>query len=562
MLAITPGGAVNNHREHNMNDLIKQFGTTFMPIYFTIAENEIGLLFNHKTFDRVLTTGHHRLSRFRNEYTLQTYTLSSTPNLQQSPEILQLAEKYPAAFADILQPISTTTNQIALIRHKNTLFDVQLPACERFIWKSATAADIELLNIENGAALSPELWTQIRQNPHIHKRLDSRTLLTSITVPAQHIALHYIDQAFTRILPAGKYAWWTPDSTMTFTLIDLQNQDQIHEDSEIPYLAKKYPQHFHDTLHLIHTNENQIALAECNGILFDALPPAFDGYLWRNDDAYHIDILEIEDTAPIERKHWQRIQQSDNVSAVLNSHDLITTATVPAQHLGLLYINQQFTQTYSAGEYAWWTLGSKIDMLTIDLRLQNMDVSGQEILTKDRVSIRLNLLATWQITDAEKLILQVKNYNDYLYREMQLALRTVVATKTLDELLADKNLLNDEIKHIVLPIAAEQGIAVHSVGVKDVILPGDMKDILSQVVAAQKQAEANNIKLREETQSTRSLHNTAKMMENNPMLLRLKELEALEKITTRINQLNVYGGLHEVMHNLIQLNSHPDDKES
>ena len=80
-----------------------------------------------------------------------------------------------------------------------------------------------------------------------------------------------------------------------------------------------------------------------------------------------------------------------------------------------------------------------------------------------------------------------------------------------------------------------------------------MKMILAQVVEAQKMAEANLIRRREETQATRSLHNTAKVMEGNSTLLRLKELEVLEKITTQINTLNVYGGLDGVMNDMVRL---------
>lgn len=91
-----------------------------------------------------------------------------------------------------------------------------------------------------------------------------------------------------------------------------------------------------------------------------------------------------------------------------------------------------------------------------------------------------------------------------------------------------------------------------SVGVKDIILPGDMKTILNQVVEAEKSAEANLIKRREETAATRSLYNTAKLMEGNPTLMRLKELEVLEKITERIGNINVYSGLEGVMKDLVK----------
>lgn len=81
---------------------------------------------------------------------------------------------------------------------------------------------------------------------------------------------------------------------------------------------------------------------------------------------------------------------------------------------------------------------------------------------------------------------------------------------------------------------------------KDVILPGEMKEILNRVVEAEKVAQANLIKRREETAATRSLLNTARLMDENPTLMRLKELETLEKVTAKIDKLTVYGGLEGV----------------
>ena len=88
-------------------------------------------------------------------------------------------------------------------------------------------------------------------------------------------------------------------------------------------------------------------------------------------------------------------------------------------------------------------------------------------------------------------------------------------------------------------------------GVKDVILPGEMKTILNQVVEAEKVAQANLIRRREETAATRSLLNTARLMEENPTLLRLKELETLEKVTEKVGKLTVYGGLEGVLKNMV-----------
>jgi regulator of protease activity HflC (stomatin/prohibitin superfamily) len=100
---------------------------------------------------------------------------------------------------------------------------------------------------------------------------------------------------------------------------------------------------------------------------------------------------------------------------------------------------------------------------------------------------------------------------------------------------------------------AAYGIELGSIGVKDIILPGEMKTILNQVVEAEKAAQANLIRRREETAATRSLHNTAKMLEQSPVLLRLKELEALEKVTEKIDKLTVFGGLDGVLKQLVAI---------
>jgi len=172
-------------------------------------------------------------------------------------------------------------------------------------------------------------------------------------------------------------------------------------------------------------------------------------------------------------------------------------------------------------------------------------------LTKDKVSLRLNLSAAYRIVDAVLAQQKLANVEEFLYREFQLQLREAVGTSPLDELLGDKNALNHSVLSGVRQRLTGFGIEVLSVGVRDIILPGDMKNILNQVVEAEKSAQANIIKRREETAATRSLHNTAKLMENNPTLMRLKELEVLEKVTERVSNLNVYSGLDGVMNGLI-----------
>ena len=162
----------------------------------------------------------------------------------------------------------------------------------------------------------------------------------------------------------------------------------------------------------------------------------------------------------------------------------------------------------------------------------------------------MNFEAVYRVTDSIKAVTKVKDYIDFIYKQIQLALRKAVSSKTLDEILASKESLSNDIRDLVATTIEEIGVTLYSAGVKDIILPGDMRAILNKVVLAQKEAQANNIKRREEVAATRSLLNTAKMLEDNPVLMKLKEFEVLEKVSENVEKLNVFGGLNEIIKQL------------
>ena len=141
-------------------------------------------------------------------------------------------------------------------------------------------------------------------------------------------------------------------------------------------------------------------------------------------------------------------------------------------------------------------------------------------------------------------------------------IRDAVANRTLDELLNARGEIDPELPQAVQAMGAfaDFGVEIASVGLKDVILPGEMREILNRVVEAEKQAQANLIRRREETAATRSLLNTSRLMENNPLLLRMKELETLEKLTEKVGRLDVSTsapghGLDALLSNLVRLSN-------
>ena len=194
-------------------------------------------------------------------------------------------------------------------------------------------------------------------------------------------------------------------------------------------------------------------------------------------------------------------------------------------------------------------------MKIVDTRQHALDVTGQEVLTRDKVSLRVNLVAKYAVVDVVKAVSSVKDYADALYRALQHAFRQSLSAKSLDEILSRKGEVDLEAAKQVRDEMAAIGLEVGDISIKDVILPGDMRDMLNKVVNAEKEAEANVIRRREETNATRSLLNTAKVMAENPVMLRLKELEALEKIADKVQTLTVHNGTQGLLNDLVSLGS-------
>lgn len=309
--------------------------------------------------------------------------------------------------------------------------------------------------------------------------------------------------------------------------------------------------------HLAHheTGDREVALVYRDGKLAELLGPASALTLWKGVDAVRVELIDIDTDAAVAPHLVALLGKGLPARLLRRAQELVHYTEVPDRHLGLLQVNGKLEKMLEPGSYAFWKHGRNLAVKLVDLRLQVMEVNGQEILTRDRVSLRVNLSAGYRVVDTRTAVETLSDYSAHIYRVLQLALREAVGTRPLDTLLENKDTLNSEVRQAVAGGLLASGIELVDVGVKDIILPGEMKLILNQVVEAQKEAEANLIRRREETQAMRSLHNTAKMMDNNPTLVRLKELEALERVTGKIDRISVYGGLDGLMNELVKLRS-------
>ena len=231
---------------------------------------------------------------------------------------------------------------------------------------------------------------------------------------------------------------------------------------------------------------------------------------------------------------------------------LLEAVTVEAGHAGLLFRNGRHEATLGPGLYALWKGVARARVAVVELREQTADVTGQEIMTADKVTLRLNAVVTFKVADPLRAVSAVEDYRQALYREAQLALRAIVGSRTLDSLLGEKDAVARELDGALRARVAELGLVVVSLGIRDVILPGEMKELMNRVIEAQKAAEAALVTRREETAAMRSQANTARLFEQNPMLMRLRELETLEKVAEK-GRLSVVVGEGGLANRIVKL---------
>jgi regulator of protease activity HflC (stomatin/prohibitin superfamily) len=355
----------------------------------------------------------------------------------------------------------------------------------------------------------------------------------------------YRNRQFESVLAPGVHSYWDLRDRLDVRMFDIARPEYTGKDvdSLIAALGARLDEHF--VLADIGTQE--VGLLSRNGKLEEVLAPGARALYWKGVVRVEVERAAIESLPLVAEPVARRLRQL----GTLERYAL--AVNVPAESVGLLFVDGKLVQSLAAGSYAFWNFQKNVTAELTELRVQTVEVSGQELLTRDKVTLRVNLAASLRVVDAVQARTKVAKYGDYIYRELQYGLRKVVSARTLDELLGDKASLDADIFGYVRVQVAAIGVEVLGVGVKDIILPGEMKDILNGVVQAEKLAQANVIRRREEANATRSLLNTARLIEESPTLMRLKELEALEKVTEKIDKLTVFGGLDGVLKQLVSL---------
>ena len=265
-----------------------------------------------------------------------------------------------------------------------------------------------------------------------------------------------------------------------------------------------------------------------------------------------------------------------------NIDDIIIKDT----HRGLLYEDGVLTKVLEAGRYSiraarksFLSRPTKIEILLVDIRERDLTIKGQEILTSDKVALRVSIIVQFRVIDPKAALHQVASYEDRLYSDVQLAARRSLASMTLEQILTNRNQLSEDISRDVKGVATGYGVNILRADVKDIIFPGNLQEIMNRVLAAERmsevqlveartkadvqrieaqtraevrrseadaqtiaqrqlaesEAEVQRIKTEAEIRALREREQAALAYTTHPALLRLTELEALRDLSKTAN---------------------------
>jgi regulator of protease activity HflC (stomatin/prohibitin superfamily) len=357
-------------------------------------------------------------------------------------------------------------------------------------------------------------------------------LFTEFTIKDNERGFLTRDGRFVRLLGPGRHKEFDWNNSVAVEVVKVL-QAEIAADRAILF-EKTQPALADANFVIVQAGPTEVGIVSFDGEAKFVVLPNTTRAFWKTLTRVDVEMVDTGADMKVAKRHLEKLDVSRT--------PVITQAIVEAHEAGLLMVDGRLQEKLGPGRHAFWNVQRTVRIVKVDLRPQPLEVTAQEILTKDRIGIRVTLTAFVKIVDPEAAALASGDVNGTLYRMIQFAIREAVAARTLDEILAARDTIDAQVRAFVSERAKTLGAEVGEIGVKDVILPGDIRVLLNKVVEAERVAKANLIRRQEETAATRSLLNTSKLMENNPLLLRLKELEALEKLVEKVGRIDLHTG--------------------
>ena len=361
--------------------------------------------------------------------------------------------------------------------------------------------------------------------------------MKKITINENQKGFLFRNGRFVKLLNAGKYALYGDREVEVVSL----REPIISARCELPTLLAN-PEIARQAS-VIEVADQQLALHIVDGNYENILPKGRYAF-WSVTNRHEFQLVDIS-TPEVS------VDIPQHLIARLPSSICIKVEVAPYQK-ARLYFDQKLIRILDAGVYYFWKNNVQVDVSLVDTRLIKMEITGQEILTQDKVSLRINFVCNYRITDYVRTLTEIDDYTEQIHIAAQLAMRDYVGKQRLDDILESKDEMS---KYVFSRLKAKEKdfyVEITDAGVKDIILPGEIRSIMNTVLVAEKRAQANVITRREEVASIRSLLNTAKLMEENQTLYKLKELEFVEHICEKVGNINLNGN-GDVLSQLMRL---------
>jgi regulator of protease activity HflC (stomatin/prohibitin superfamily) len=198
-------------------------------------------------------------------------------------------------------------------------------------------------------------------------------------------------------------------------------------------------------------------------------------------------------------------------------------------------------------------------MVRVDLRTVTLTIPPQEVITRDNVPVRVNAVAYFRIIDPEKAIVQVENFMVATSQIAQTTLRSVLGQHVLDELLAERDKINEILQRIIDEATSPWGIKVSIVEVKDVEIPSGMQRAMARQAEAERERRAKVIAAEGEFQASEKLRDAANVMSGNPVTLQLRFLQTMLEISSERSSTIILPLPIELFRPMMELATHSGD---
>jgi hypothetical protein len=270
---------------------------------------------------------------------------------------------------------------------------------------------------------------------------------------------------FERFLAPAVYRFFDPNKRVDVERFDLTQPKFEHR--LMDYLVRWQPEAIEDLFLHVETSAGQIAVVYRNGHPWTYVPPERRALFWKGVVRVTAEIVDVANEIVVPHRIAQTFLTERQALRASAFDGAIYVREVPEAHVGLLFVDGRFVRELPPGVHALWKIGRNIAVELVDLRVKALEVSEQELFTKDKEGLRVHLNASYRFRDVELTLKSIRDPVDFLYKEIQLGLRSAVAKRSLDALLEHKGSIDRDVFTRVHDKLAALGIDLTEVGVNE-----------------------------------------------------------------------------------------------